>query len=62
MMLKDKYITSFEAAKILGFTPDHVRRLIGEGKIKAIKLGNNWLIEPHDLKDVKRVRFTKPKE
>jgi excisionase family DNA binding protein len=55
--LRDKYITSFQAAKMLGFTPDHVRRLIGDGKIKAFKLGHNWLIDPQDLKDIKRLRL-----
>lgn len=60
--LRDKYLTSFEVAELLGFTPDHVRRMICNGKIKAIKLGHNWLIDPKDLKGVRRVRFAKSKE
>lgn len=57
--LKDKFLTSFEAAKLLGFTPDHVRRLILTGKIKAEKIGHNWLINPRDLRGVKRLRYPK---
>lgn len=59
---KDVYVTSFEAAQILGFTPDHVRRMIQKGRIKATKLGHSWLIRRHDLSKVKRLRFPKSKE
>lgn len=61
-LLKDKFLTSFEAAKLLGFSPDHVRRMIGEGKIKAEKVGHNWIINPKDLKHIKRLRYPKIKE
>lgn len=55
-------MTSFEAAELLGFSPDHIRRLICQGRIKAIKLGNNWLIKPHDLKGIERRRQNSRKE
>jgi excisionase family DNA binding protein len=63
-MIKNlNYLTSHEAARLLGFCPDHVRRLILQGKIKAVKLGHSWLIKPSDLKKVKRLRKQKePKE
>ncbi len=50
------YYTSAEVAEMLGFTQDHIRRLILDGKLKAVKLGNNWLIKPKDLKHIKRLR------
>jgi len=56
------YYTSAEVAEMLGFTPDHIRRLIMDGKIKAVKLGNNWLIKPKDIKDIKRLRKSPLKE
>ena len=43
-MIKDKYLTSKEVAKILGYVPAHIRRLIIQGKIKAEKIGHTWLI------------------
>jgi excisionase family DNA binding protein len=56
------YLTTAEVAEILGFTPDHVRRMILDGKIKAVKLGNNLLIKPKDIKDIKRLRKSPLKE
>lgn len=58
-MIKNKsvFVTSMEAAMILGFTQDHVRRLILTGKIKAQKLGPNWIIKKTDLKGIVRQRF-----
>lgn len=50
------YLTSLEAANILGFTPDHIRKLIASGKLKAEKLGHNWLIKMKDLSKIKRKR------
>lgn len=58
-MIKDKYLSSAEAARLLGFTPDHVRRLIIQGKIKAEKVGHNWLVKPKDILHVRRIRHKK---
>ncbi len=33
-----------QAAKALGFTPNHVRQLIRQGKIQAFKVNNEWRI------------------
>ena len=56
---KDHYLTTFEVAQKIGVTPDHIRRLIMQGKIKAEKLGNNWLVKPASIKNITRQR--KPK-
>ena len=63
-MIKNRsvFITSMEAAGIIGVTQDHVRRLILEGKIKAQKLGPNWVINRKDLKGITRQRFPRKKE
>ena len=55
----NEYLTSFQVAEQLGFSADHIRRLICQGKIKATKLGNNWLIKPADLKGIGRQRKVK---
>jgi excisionase family DNA binding protein len=49
-------LTSAEAAKILGISPDYVRRLINEGKIKALKFGNSWTMTPKAIAHIKRQR------
>ena len=57
-MIKNRnYLTTIEAGKLLGFTPDYMRRLIARGKIKAEKLGHNWILKPKDIKHIKRQRY-----
>ena len=51
-------ITVKEASEQLRITESQICRLIRQGKIKARKLGNMWLIEANSL-DYKRQR--KPK-
>ncbi len=58
-MIKEKLITTHDAAELLGFSHDHIRRLCREGKIKAEKLGNNWLLTEKSLKNIKRMRVEK---
>ena len=48
-----------EASQRLGLETSHIRRLLGQGKIKGKKLGRDWLIED-DSVDYKRKR--KPKK
>ena len=47
------------ASKLLGFTQNYIRRLCGEGKIKAFKHGHDWIIEEIALKNIKRQRKKK---
>lgn len=62
-MIKSKnYLTSAEAAKKLGFSPEYIRKLILEGKIKGEKLGRNWIIEIKNLSNIKRQRFRRNQE
>lgn len=58
---RDLYYTTNEAAQMAAVSPAHIRRLISEGKIKAEKLGTNWLIKKSDL-TYSRKRFTTPKK
>jgi excisionase family DNA binding protein len=53
---RTKLITSAMAAKILGFSLSHVRRLILEGKIKAEKLGHDYLMSEKDIAHITRRR------
>lgn len=54
---KSVYITSKEAAKILGFSADYVRKLIADRILIAEKLGRNWIMKKNQLKNIKRKRF-----
>lgn len=56
-MKLDRLITSALAARKIGVTPDHIRKLIRDGKIKAEKVGNVWFIDSRSLSTIKRQRF-----
>lgn len=44
-----KPLTTAQAARFTGYTPDHLGLLVRRGSIKAEKLGRDWLIEPRSL-------------
>lgn len=54
-----KYYTSKEASDIIRKTTKTLRKYISEGKIKAIKSGNTWLIAEEDLKEFLHIEDTK---
>ena len=46
-------ITSSQAAERLGYTASYIRRLCASGRIKAKKLGHNWVFSLAEIKDIK---------
>jgi len=57
-----KIIGTTEAAKRLGVNPSRVRALIDSGRLKAIKVGREWLIDPKDLDAVKNRKPGRPRK
>ena len=49
----DRPLTVPEAAQRLGYHPDHMRRLITEGRVKAEKVAWRWLIPVSEVERVK---------
>lgn len=43
----EDWLTTKQASEILGVTDRHVRRLIDEEKISAIRVGKEWRINPN---------------
>ncbi len=45
-MSKDltQYVTTKQAAEMLGVDPSQAARLVRDGKVKGIKLGHDWLV------------------
>lgn len=43
------YLTTAEAADLLGVIPRRVRALIESGKLPAERIGRDWAIKPKDL-------------
>jgi excisionase family DNA binding protein len=56
-----RIISTAEAAKRLGVTPDRVRKMIIAKRLKAIKVGREWLIDPKDLDAVKDRKVGRPR-
>lgn len=54
------YVSSTEAAHIVGFSCDYIRKLLNDGTLKGEKVGRNWVIKRIQLKKIKRQRFSKP--
>jgi excisionase family DNA binding protein len=48
-----KIISTAEAARKLGVSANRVRALIDSNRLKAMKVGREWLIDPKDLDAVK---------
>jgi len=46
----DDLLTLSEAAATYGFSGDYLRRLAEKGRLKARKLGRNWLTTSDDMK------------
>jgi excisionase family DNA binding protein len=55
--MDDRLFSTKEAARRLGLSPDHVRRLLEQGKLKGKKLGRDWVVLSLDYK-----RKRKPKQ
>ena len=57
-----KIISTAEAARRLGVTPNRVRALIEAKRLKAFKYGREWLIDPKDLEAVKNRKTGRPRK
>jgi len=51
MTLKTTYIASSEAAKMLGIHPMSIQQLCRDGKLKAEKIANRWLLRRSDVEE-----------
>jgi excisionase family DNA binding protein len=57
-----KLISAAEAAKRLNVTSSRVRKMIESGRLKAIKVGHMWVIDPKDLDAVKDRKVGRPRK
>jgi len=57
-----KIIGTVEAARRLGVSDARVRALIESGRLKAVKVGGAWLIDPKDLAAVKDRKVGRPRK
>ena len=57
-----KIISTAEAARRLGVTANRVRVLIRSKRLKATKVGHDWLIDPKDLDAVRERKVGRPRK
>jgi excisionase family DNA binding protein len=57
-----KIISTTEAARRLNVSPSRIRAMIDSGRLKAIKVGKVWLINPKDLDAVKDRKVGRPRK
>ena len=53
-------VTTSRAAAILGFHPEHVRRLIRGGRLRAHRVGGDFRVRLNDLWPLLEVRHREP--
>lgn len=59
-MVRTNYITTNEAAGALGVTRQRVLQLIQDGRLKAEKFGNVYMIERADLLNIEEKPMGRP--
>jgi excisionase family DNA binding protein len=52
----DNIIGTKEASEILELSPDHIKKLCRDGKIKSKCIGKTWVIDKTSLKTRKDVK------
>ena len=57
-----KIISTAEAARRLNVSPSRVRAMIKAKRLKAMKVGHEWLIDPKDLEAVKDRKVGRPRK
>lgn len=50
-MAEADFISSKEAARKLGYTRQHVGRLVREGKLAGHKIGRDWMVKETSVKE-----------
>lgn len=60
--MEDRFYTIDEVAELLGLSSQTIRKLVKEGRIKAIRLGHAYRIPMESIENLKNEIFKTPKE
>lgn len=52
--MKDKYLSTMQAAKLMGISRVAVLKQIKSGKLRATRIGRNYVIDRNDLSGIYR--------
>ncbi len=54
--MMDRPLTVPEAAEILNYHPDHLGRLLREGRVKGEQVGGRWMITHQEVERIKSLQ------
>lgn len=60
--MEDRFYTIDEVAELLGFSSQTIRKLVKEGRIKAIRLGHAYRIPVESIQYLKRNIYVTPRD
>jgi len=52
----DRPLTVPEAAEILNYHPNHLSRLLREGRVKGERVGGRWMISHQEVERIKALQ------
>ena len=52
----ERPLTVKEAAEVLGYHPDHVRRMLRAGTVQGERVGPLWLIDRQEMERIKSLQ------
>ena len=52
----DDLLTTHEAAELLGYHPDHMRKLLQSGKVRGRQFGRSWMIDRSEVERIKALQ------
>jgi excisionase family DNA binding protein len=52
----DRPLTAKEAAELLGYHPDHLRRLLRAGTVKGTQFSQVWMIDRQEVERIKALQ------
>ncbi|MFC1991281.1 helix-turn-helix domain-containing protein [Chloroflexota bacterium] len=58
-MNENLLLSTKEAAKRLGLSQDHVRRLLTKGRIQGQKIGNSWVVLDLNYQRKRKPKYSK---
>lgn len=60
--MEDRFYTIDEVAELLGLSSQTIRKLVKEGRIKAIRLGHAYRIQVESIQYLKRNIYETPRD
>ena len=60
MSMEETLLSTAQAAERLGVTVRGVQKMIEEGRLKALKIGRDYVISPHALEGITRQPAGRP--